>query len=150
MSDQRTGSEESIRFPLVPVWVRGVLVVCVLGVLLYYSIVPPPRSGLLDIPPLDAIPYHVWLHLFGYMGLAVILAYATVDVDRPRSQVLVGVFLIVITIGAVIEGLQYTLQTRTFSLLDIIVNVVGTVVGVLAWAVVHQKIRFYRLTQPDG
>lgn len=145
MSRDRRSSSGYVDFPLVPTWMRLLVVLAAVGGLVYYSVMPAPGTGSISYGPLGLFSYSVWLHFVGYMGLALTLAYATCDSSRPRWQVLVGVFVFTVGCGAAVEVVQYTLPTRTFSLLDIAVNAVGASVGVALWAIVDRVVRFDRV-----
>jgi len=131
MSDHRRHTPTGV--PIVPLWLRAVLVLATFGVLIYYSIVPAPGSGSITYGPLGMIPYSMWLHFLGYMGLAIVLSYASATVRRPQSQILLGVFVVTVGCGIAVEVLQLTLPTRTFSVLDMAINALGAGVGVTLW-----------------
>jgi len=131
VSDHRAHTTTGI--PVVPLWIRAVFVLGVLGGLVYFSIVPAPGTGSVSHGPFGVIPYSMWLHFVGYMGLAIAFSYASHTVRRPQSQILFGVFVVTIGCGAAVEMLQLTLPTRTFSVLDILVNGLGAGVGVILW-----------------
>jgi len=131
VSDHRGRTAAGI--PVVPVWLRLVLVFGTLGGLIYFSIVPAPGSGSISYGPFGVIPYSMWLHFLGYMGLAIVLSYASTTVRRPQSQILFSVFVVTVGCGITVEFVQLTLPTRTFSVLDMVINALGAGVGVTLW-----------------
>lgn len=133
------------RLPLFPWWVRGLLVLVTIGVLLYYSIVPAPGTGSISSGPFGILSYSMWLHIIGYMGLAIVLAYATAHIALPRWQVLGAVFVVVMACGMAVEVVQYFLPGRTFSVMDMLVNAVGAAIGLFIWAILERSVQFYRV-----
>jgi len=140
--DRSPKQKHSIRLPVLPFSVRVFLATAAISLLLYYSIVPAPGSGGISSGPFGIFPYSMWLHFLGYLGLAVALSYATFHLDYSRSQLLIGVFFITVGFGALIELLQYTLPTRTFSLVDILVNTIGAGTGIALWHLTDRVIGF--------
>lgn len=142
MSDPRARTATGV--PVVPFWIRTVFVLSVLGGLVYFSIVPAPGTGSVSHGPFGVISYSMWLHFLGYMGLAIAFSYASHTVPRPHSQVLFGVFVVTVGCGAAVEMLQLTLPTRTFSILDILVNALGAGVGVILWYLFDRAVAYFR------
>jgi len=132
VSDQRPHPAATTG-PTVPFWLRVAFVLSVFGTLLYFSIVPAPGTGSVSQGPFGVIPYSMWLHVVGYMGFAIVLGYASDPLEVPQSQLLFGVFVFTVGCGVAVELLQYTLPTRTFSVLDMLVNAVGAAIGVTLW-----------------
>jgi VanZ family protein len=147
MTSKRPSQEDYLSLPLVPFWIRICLVVTAVGGLVYFSVVPAPGTGTLSYGPFGVFPYSVWLHLLGYMGLSIALAYASHDVYRPSRQVLVRVFILTVGCGTAVELIQFTLPTRTFSVFDILVNAVGAGLGVSLWYVVDRLVGFQSLNE---
>ena len=145
VSDHRVRTASGV--PVVPFWIRAVFVLGALGGLVYYSIVPAPGTGSVSHGPFGVIPYSMWLHFVGYMGLAIVFSYASYTVPRPQPQILFGVFVVTVGCGAAVEMLQLTLPTRTFSVIDILVNALGAGVGVTLWYLFDRIIA--RLRQID-
>lgn len=123
----RTAEQESSR--LIPIWLRIVMAISTISVVIYYSIVPPPGSSAISRGPLGILRFSYWLHLISYTGLTIIVGYTTAHVPRPDWQL--WVFVIVVGIGVLIELIQYTIPARSFSLLDILVNLVGVLIGIV-------------------
>jgi len=132
MSDQRAHTAAT-GLPATPFWIRAVFVLGVLGGLIYFSIVPAPGTSSVSHGPFGVVPYSMWLHFAGYMGLAIAFSYASYTVSRPYSQILFGVFVVTVGCGATVEILQLTVPTRTFSVIDMLVNTLGAGVGVTLW-----------------
>lgn len=134
-----------LRLPLVPRWLRWVGVLCVVVVIGYYSIVPPPIPGRLRTGPLGMFAVSTWLHFIAYGGFAVTLAYALADSPRPGWQLLVVVFGIAVGYGLLLELIQGLLPRRTMSGSDVFVNALGASVAVVGWRMLRRYVRFYRL-----
>lgn len=103
--------------------------VSAISTVVYFSIVPPPGSGAISKGPIGIIPFSYWLHFGSYAGLSILLGYATTHVPRPDWQL--WVFTLTVGTGIIIELIQYTIATRTFSVLDIFINTVGVIFGIL-------------------
>jgi len=146
MNDQRVRTSAT-GLPIVPFWLRAAFVLGALSGLIYFSIVPAPGTSSTSYGPFGVVPYSVWLHFVGYMGLAIVFAYASYTVPRPQFQILFGVFVVTVGCGAAVEILQLTLPTRTFSVFDMLVNALGAGVGVTLWYLFDQVIG--RLRQVD-
>ncbi len=131
----RLGETNSTVLPVVPLWLRVLGIISTVGALVYFSIVPAPGTGSISSGPFGILPYSVWLHFLGYMGLAIALCYASHDVQRSQGQRLLGAFVLTVGIGTTIEFMQLTLPTRTFSMFDIVTNAIGAGVGVFVWGV---------------
>ena len=133
-----------LRLPLVPRWLRWLLVVAVLATLLVFSVVRPPGMTGRALGPLGVFPLTTWLHAIGYAGLAFVLAYAFRTSPRPDWQVLCVVFALATAYGAGIELIQSTLAYRSFDVGDILVNALGAAVAVTGWKLLVRRVRFYR------
>lgn len=112
---------------LVPIWLRIVLAVGAISVVIYYSIVPPPGSSTISTGPAGILPISYWLHFISYAGLTILLGFTTAHVPRPEWQI--WVFIIVAGIGIVVEMIQYTIPARSFSFIDIYINILGVLAG---------------------
>jgi|AntDeeMinimDraft_6_1070357.scaffolds.fasta_scaffold09146_2 hypothetical protein len=145
MSGDQSSLRARLRVPLLPVWVRGSIVIVTLGVVLYYSIVPAPGSGSLVTGPFGLLPYSTWLHVLAYTGLTIVFAYTTAHVKQAKWRHLTVVFVVVVTVGIIIEMVQYTLPTRSFSWVDIATNTAATSIGLLIWAALDHITQFYRV-----
>lgn len=139
----------SLRVPLVPRPLRWAIVLAVAGTILYYSILTPPGSGSFRTGPLGVFPYSNWLHFLAYGGLAVVLAYALHDSELPDWQVLAVVFAVSVGYGVAMELLQATVPSRTFDVMDVVINAIGAVVAVGCWQLIRRYARFYRATRPS-
>jgi len=129
----------SIPFPLVPRWLRYAGVLGVAGFLLYYSVLSPA-------PIQPSSPDPLWdkkLHVLGYLGLGLALAYATAHLrDRIWTRTAV-VLVLAVGYGLLIEGLQGTQPGRYTSLGDALANVVGALLA-SAWFLVERRLRYVR------
>lgn len=129
----------SIPFPLVPRWLRYAAAAGVAGFLLYYSVLSPA-------PIQPSSPGPLWdkkLHVLGYLGLGLALAYATVHVrDRIWTRIAV-VLVLAVGYGLLIEGLQGTQPGRYASLGDALANVIGALLA-SAWFLVERRLRYVR------
>ncbi|WP_144924261.1 VanZ family protein [Halorubrum salsamenti] len=133
-----------VRLPLVPRSLRWGVVLAVAATILYFSVFTPPGSGVIRRGPFGVLAYSTWLHGLAYAGLAVTLAYAFQDRPWRDRSVLGVVFLIAVGYGAGIELLQLTLDARTASGGDLLVNAVGAAVAAVCWRVLTRRVRFYR------
>lgn len=134
-----------LRLPLFPRWVRLSLVAAVMGLILYYSVIPVPGSATFRTGPFGVLGLSKWLHLLSYGGLAATLAYAFHDSSRPTWQILAVVFLVAVGYGVGVEVVQATVPERTFSPQDMLVNATGAAVAVGLWRGVAGYVRFYRV-----
>ncbi|MEF8779852.1 MAG: VanZ family protein [Haloferacaceae archaeon] len=134
-----------LRLPLFPRWIRLSLVAAVMGLILYYSVIPVPGSGTFRTGPFGVLGLSKWLHLLAYGGLAATLAYAFHDSSRPTWQILAVVFLIAVGYGAGVEVVQAAVPDRTYSPRDMLVNATGAAMAVGLWRVVVEYVRFYRV-----
>jgi len=137
-----------LRLPLVPRAVRWGLALAAAGLLFYFSIVPPPGTGAIQRGPLGVLPLSVWLHFAGYAGLAVAVAYAMTDGQRPGWQVVAVAFAAAVAYGVGIELVQSTVPARQFSYADMGVNALGAGLAAGAWRLLVRRARFYRARRP--
>lgn len=142
MSTNRTTSDGTSGVPLIPLWVRIMVAIAAISGLLYFSVVPAPGVGSVAYGPLGVIPYSMWLHFLGYMGLAIALGYASYSLPSPDRHL--WAFIMAFGFGTAVEFLQYTVPTRTFSTADMAVNGVGAAVGILLLGAVDWLARFYQ------
>lgn len=148
MSDGRKSA--LISLPLLPLWLRILLTLSALGGIVYFSIVPPPGRGSASTLLFGVVPYSTALHFTSYAGLAIVFAYASYHSSRPDWQLILIVFATTVGCGALIEVVQTTLPTRTFSVGDMLVNSLGASVGVVVWRILHRFVRFYPTDVPPG
>jgi hypothetical protein len=134
-----------LRLPLLPSWLRWLLVAAVLGAIVAGSVVRPTGVRRLVPGPFGLLPSSVWLHGLAYAGLAVVLAYALQTTPRPDWQVLLGVFVVATAVGIGVELLQLTLSYRTFDVTDALVNAAGAALAVTGWKILMRYVRFYRV-----
>lgn len=127
-----------IPVPLLPKWLRVLGVASIAGGILYYSV--------LTVPPAPGRPGPFWdkyLHFAAYGGLALGLAYATVQLrERPyfRSFVVIG---LAVGYGVLIELLQAVIPYRYFGAGDMLANLLGAVL-VSVWFVFERWVRYRR------
>lgn len=107
---------------------RWALVALLAGAILVVSVVPIP-----DSVPEDGggIPTSALFHVVGYAALAAATGYALLA-PGGRARALVAGSGGAGTYGALIECLQYPIPYRTFSYLDMLVNVAGATLGAAA------------------
>lgn len=85
-------------------------------------------SGKSGIPGFDKL-----LHFFGFLILTILLLLTFKYYKLSNSYV--SVFLIALGIGILIEAVQIGIPEREFSLLDILADVLGIIIGsVLVWS----------------
>lgn len=123
------------QLPLLPATLRWLGVVAVAGTIAVYSLHSTAATG--EVAVLDLAVSFV-LHLLAYAGLAVTLAYATVEFDAPRRRRAVAVIVLAASFGLGIELLQGTTAERTASPLDALVNLVGASLA-LGWYALERR-----------
>jgi len=126
-------------FPLVPKWLRYLATLGVAGFLLYYSVLAPA-------PVQPSSPDPLWdkkLHVVGYLGLGLALAYATAHLRDTIWKRTAVVLVLAVGYGLLIEGLQGTQPGRYASLGDAIANVIGALLA-SAWFLVERRLRYVR------
>lgn len=133
------------RFPLLPRRVRYLLAVGVAGALLYFSVLSPPPVSPADPGPL----WDKKLHVAGYAGLALALAYATAHLrDAPWRRSLL-VLALAVAYGLAIEGLQATQPGRHPSTADALANATGALLA-SAWFLLERRLRYVRPLADDA
>lgn len=136
-----------MRLPLLPKWLRFLLVASVVFLIVWFSITPLPR-WVTDSGPLGLLPIRKYLHLIAYAGLALVMGYALAENPRPDWQVLTIVFLVAVGLGLSLEGLQATLPHRHASLEDAVMNAAGAALAVGIWRVLFRQAQLYRVETP--
>ncbi|WP_153552550.1 VanZ family protein [Halomicrobium sp. LC1Hm] len=129
----------SRRLPLVPNWVRWLIVGCVAAVILIVSVLRPGSASRIT-GPLGVFGIDKYLHVLAYGGLATVLAYALAEWEPRRAAV--AVFVLAVAFGFVVELVQLPLAYRQFSRLDVLANAVGASVIAAGWGVVAARLRF--------
>lgn len=132
------------RLPVVPRWLRNLLVATVTGLIVVFSIVPLP-AWVTQLGPLGLLPVRQYLHLLAYGGLALVLGYALVDSPRPDWQILLVVFALAMLLGLCMEALQATLAHRHASARDVAMNAAGAAIAVTCWRLVLARVRLRRV-----
>ena len=166
MSAKQQVDQPPTGLPLLPRWLRVLSALVTAGVIVYFSIQPPPgtasgsqASGVLGqllssvqvyvaqsaaLSVLTEVPTATWYHLFSYMGLSALIGYATYDAARSDWQAMLGIFVMTVAIGIAVELLQLQLPTRTFSTADMAVNAVGAAIGTTVFYTVEWLGRWLR------
>ena len=86
------------------------------------------RSSLLDIPHLDKLSHVVMYALFVFLW-SKLLSFKTSRVKSARTA-----FYISILLGLLMEFLQFGMDMgRHFDILDIIANIIGSIIGLTAF-----------------
>ena len=119
---------------LLPRWLRYLGVLSVAGVLLYFSVLTTPPVS----PPEPDPLWDKKLHFVGYGALTLALAYATVQQERRRIALVVG---IPIAYGLLIEGLQLPQPTRSASFADALANTIGVVLA-SSWLLIESRLQY--------
>jgi VanZ family protein len=114
---------------VVPPRSRWITVVLVAAAIFLVSVIPIPESV-----PDDGggVPTSVLFHFIGYAVLAAVLCFALFTRWRPLSAnafSLLGASFY----GVLIECVQYPIPYRSFSHLDMLINSVGALCGVLVF-----------------
>lgn len=138
-----------LKLPLVPKWIRYLLVTGALVCIVAFSVVPLPR-WVTQMGPLGLFPTRRYVHLLAYAGFALVLGYALVDSPRPDWHVLAIVFLIAFGVGIAMELLQLTLPNRHTSIRDVVMNAVGAAIAVGLWRYLLGRVRLYRVETAIG
>lgn len=133
-------------FPLLPRPVRIGAAVLVAAVICYFSLLdappaqpPTPGGGLLAELSL--------LHVVAYAGLALALAYATVEFADRSLRRLALVVLLAVGYGIAVELLQAPLPDRYYSLADMLANALGAAV-VLPWLAAERVVEYVPVPEP--
>lgn len=86
------------------------------------------NSGLLDIPHLDKLSHVIMYALFVFLW-SKLLSYKISGVKGARTA-----FYVSILLGLLMEALQYGMDMgRHFDILDIIANIIGSIIGLTAF-----------------
>ena len=134
-----------MKIPLLPSWVRWTGVGVVGAVIIYFSLITTPSTvGVESTGPL----WDKKLHFAAYGGLALAFAYATANYRQYPLRRSVGVILLVVIFGAIIEVLQGMVPVRQFSLLDLAANVFGAVLASL-WFVIESRLSYWEVKPED-
>lgn len=129
--------------PLLPAWIRWLLVVAVAGLIFVFSVLVGPAA-----PPDPGPFWDKQLHFAAYATLAVALAYATARSDIESYRRPLAVVGIAIVYGIAIEFVQAPLPDRFFSVADMAANAVGALLG-LAYLVVEQRMQYAPVGERD-
>jgi len=128
-----------IRIPLLPTWVRWVVVALVAGFVFYASVLSVPPETAVDTFRPRLLPLDKWRHIVAYAALAGALVYASADWDAGRWRLAVAVVAITVCYGVSIEAGQALLPQRYFSLGDAYANALGSLV-VVPWAALRPRL----------
>lgn len=115
-----------------PAWLRWLAVAAVAGTIFVGSVLDPPSSGVPSLGPLGAFGLDKWLHAVAYAGLAGTLAVALAPGRAPAAATALAVALAV-GYGVGMEVVQAPLAERSFSVGDVVANVLGAGLGALGW-----------------
>lgn len=130
-----------LQLPLLPAILRWFGVVAVAGTIAVYSL---HSTAATDQVALLELAISSVLHLLAYAGLAVALAYATVEFDASWRRRTVAVIVLATSYGLGIELLQGVTAERTASTLDALVNLAGASL-VLGWYAIERRYTFVPL-----
>lgn len=152
----------TVRIPLLPNPVRWLVPLAVAGLICYWSLVTtPPTSLSLEstVSSTEPTPAASGLslelstphvrHAVAYATLTLALAYALVDRELPIHHKAVLVFSVATGYGAMMEIGQLFQPDRTASILDVMINAVGSTIG-LAWYGLEQRAQFTPLFERNG
>ncbi|MFC7167491.1 VanZ family protein [Halospeciosus flavus] len=101
----------------------------------------PGRRGGFDVRFTRLVGLDKWLHAVGYAGLSFLVAAAF---GRRGWRSLTAVVALVVVFGGAIELVQGALPWRSASVLDLLADAVGALVGVAAyrgWRAVRGRVR---------
>lgn len=135
-------TDTEIPVPLLPIWLRW-LVVGVIGAYIFYvSIVTVPPETALDAGASpDLIPLDKWRHFLAYAAFGGSLAYATADWELDPKALTIAVIGTTVLYGMGIEIGQSLVPDRYFSIGDAYANALGGVL-VTPWYVVRPYLSF--------
>ena len=96
-------------------------------------------GAVVPVPSTEAggFPLDKAAHLCEYLLFAWCLAHAGKASRWPRGTVRAATLLIAIGLGTALEGIQAFLPYRSAEWMDLVANVVGTVLGL--WVVVNNR-----------
>lgn len=143
------------RIPVLPTPLCWLPALVVAGLIWYWSLVTTPPTDL----PLQSSYSSAQLltsgfqptdfefssshqrHGIAYATLALTLGYGFVNDDRPLIQKAILIVVVATSYGILMEAGQAFHPDRTASVVDIVVNAVGAVLG-LSWYVLEPRVQF--------
>lgn len=142
-ADSAPTPEMKLRAPLLPGWLRWVIVVGLAAFIFYVSIVTAPPETIIDERP-EFIPLDKWRHFVAYAALGFALAYATTDWGLATRRVAVFVIGTTVLYGIGIEVGQSFMPRRSLSIADAYANALGGVL-VVPWYLIRPHVEFVSL-----
>jgi VanZ family protein len=137
------GTMRSLTVPLVARRTRYVLVALVAGVVLVASVVE--TSGTPSAGPFGIVGMDKWTHALAYAGVTATLAYASIENDRARLVLAIG---LAVAFGIGIELVQWPIASRTASVADALADAVGACLLALGWRTFSRYVRFVPTDEP--
>ena len=137
----------TVRLPLLPAWLRWVLVAGVAGFILYTSVLTPPPTYVDPAKP-ELVPLDKWRHFVAYAAFAGALAYATTDWGLEARDAAAFVLGITVAYGVGIEAWQAFVPDRYFSVGDAYANALGAVL-VAPWYILRPYVTFEPILRGD-
>lgn len=118
--------------PDAPGTVRWLLVVAV-AVVLAVAAVVRPGQGVGELGPFGLLTLDLWLHAVGYAALQAVVIFALVGGRRPPATPVRLTPVATVSYGLLLEGVQFLLSYRSFSVADAIANAAGILAVLLAY-----------------
>lgn len=136
-----------LRVPLLPAWLRWLLVVGIAGFIFYVSVITlPPETAVDEAKPgVELIQLDKWRHFLAYAAFGFTLAYATTDWEIDSRHLAALVIGTTIVYGVGVEFAQSLVPDRYFSMGDAYANALGGVL-VIPWYLVSSYLDFVPLT----
>ena len=131
----------NLHAPLLPWWLRWLIVIGLAAIIFYVSIVIIPPETVVDKGKPDPIPLDKWRHFVAYAALGYTLAYATADWTVENRLLAVLVIGTTILYGVGIEFGQSLVPRRYFSVGDAYANALGGLL-VIPWYLFRSYVEF--------
>lgn len=133
--------------PLLPRWIRVLLVLVIILTLFTGSVAPISEVSTGETNDNGGIPLWAFLHIIGYLTFTGALIYALADSSYSNNEIIFVVFLISVIFGMFMELIQNQINYRTFSFIDMILNSLGALVAVLFWHLFSSRIQYVQTSK---
>jgi VanZ like protein len=119
----------------VPITVRLLVTIVLIAAIVALSVVPgralPGDSAFVWLVSVTPAPLQKLMHVVAYATLALLWMW-TLEKMHPISLRIALAFTISVGIGAILEWYQLSVPGRYGTLADVLLNSIGTVVGLIA------------------
>lgn len=113
----------------IPSRVRWIPVIIIAAIGILTSTIVSPPSIAASVPVASA----TLLHVIGYFGFALAVAYALAPYRGSTQTKLLIAFFLPVCFGAIMEVAQSFFSHRVMSVEDVVTNAVGAGAGVVGW-----------------